>query len=232
VSLKKIRNNQALKVQFSMILLAGLLACNERRNTSARPAGDENDDISARSTGQASNYLVVFPKDTQLRYQDVHITLPAGWGQGVHDLQAMKDATFRYQYHNKNGKPVYLEYGLGTRGNPAEPYVAPANRRPGYMRHDADTSGLVFTDDRRLPEMRRKSDYIFHTERVSSLRATFFRPKQIGKGYTGIFIDSIGHAGLNIADLVIYTADLDGLEIEELMKVIKSLVIKGFMRSQ
>ncbi|HRG83641.1 MAG TPA: cyclin family protein, partial [Chitinophagaceae bacterium] len=69
----------------------------------------------------------VFDKDTQFVLYSGEITLPKGWRVANDDtILQVADATSRYRFHNKNGKLIFLQYGLGTIGNPSEPNVQSA----------------------------------------------------------------------------------------------------------
>src|SRR6185295_11646717 len=113
-------------------------------------------------------------------------------------------------------------------GNPAEPDVESARRRKGYIKLSLDTSGITFSDNPKLIENRKESGYHFTVDSVLTFQAIFFTPKQVGKGFTGIYIDSIGQIAGNLADLVLYSENLNGLENAEIEKIVRSLVLKTF----
>jgi hypothetical protein len=191
----------------------------------------ENSKLRERDTTIASIQLpqTTFSKDTQLILYSGEITLPKGWRIAIEDtMSEVGDATSRYRFHNRNGKLIFLQYGLSTIGNPSEPHVQSVIFRRGYVSNNTDTSVIMFTDNPHLLEIRKKSNYLYSNRYISGFEATFFRPRNIGEGYTGIYIDSIGHIARNIVDLVFYSEDLDSLESEEFEKVSQSLIIKDF----
>ena len=134
----------------------------------------------------------------------------------------------RLETYEKCACMHFLQYGLGTIGNPAEPNVLSNRFRKGYIKNNADTSDIIFTDNPVLNKIRRKSNYNFSSKTISTFQATFFKPKHSGNGFIGIYIDSIGQIAGNIADLVLYAESFDHIESKELEKMFQSLVIKDF----
>ncbi|MFL5741480.1 MAG: hypothetical protein ACJ75B_14745 [Flavisolibacter sp.] len=174
--------------------------------------------------------FTLFSKDTQLNICDGFIMVPKGWRleNKDDDSPRVADATARYRFHNADNKIIYLEYGLGAGINPAEPDVLSSRFRKGYIANKIDTSDIIFSDNPGLARRRWKSKYFFSLENISNFQADFFRPKHIGKGYTGFYIDSIGQVAGNIASLAFYAEDLNGAESKELENVARSLLIKDF----
>jgi hypothetical protein len=212
-----------MKIQFCLLFAFILLACNGKSDKRVQSADKITDTVE-----KVNHEPAIFPADTLIALEALTIVLPKGWRLANDDtLMRMTNSTAEARFHNKNGKLVRLQYGLGTFGNPAEPGVVSAYFRKGYIKFNADTSGIMFTDDPRLRAIRGKSNYHFSQGRVSELPATFFRPKRIGTGYTGVYVDSIGEIAGNIADLVLYAEHLDSIENAELERVLRTLVIKG-----
>lgn len=77
-------------------------------------------------------------------------------------------------------------------------------------------------------KVRVQGPYRFLDTIVSEFPATIYMPKQIGKGYTGTYIDSVGTIAGNIADLSFYAENLDSMENVEMKQVINSLTLKPF----
>jgi hypothetical protein len=170
-----------------------------------------------------------FLKDTQLELDEASIQIPKGWKQlSDESYPQIADATSRYRFRNKNGKMIILEYGLSAIGNPAEPSVIPARWRERYIRFRVDTAKTMFDDNPELAEIRKRGPYTFSILNVSNFRATYYQPKQNGNGFIGISIDSIGEIADNLAGLTFYAKDLDSLETQEMIKVIKSLRLHEF----
>lgn len=168
-----------------------------------------------------------FNKDTLFSLNNISIIFPKGWRLANDDtLSTVCDATARYRFHNNSKKLIYLQYGLGTIGNPAEPKVQSSRFRKGYIQNGADTSGITFTDNQKLAAIREISGYIFNNEVVSGFQALFYKPRKYGAGYTGLYIDSIGTIADNIADFTFYAQNLDSAETNELIRVILSFKIK------
>lgn len=172
----------------------------------------------------------VFGKDTLIQlYEGSFITIPNGWRFANDDtLEKFLDATARFRFHNKSGKLIFIEHGLGTSGNLAEQNVLSFRFRKGYLEHSLDTSGIFFTDNPLLSNMRAKSKYKFSSEEISGFSATLYQPKIAGTGYSGLYIDSIGEIAENIVDFTIYACDLDSVENVELFKVIKTIRLKDY----
>lgn len=170
-----------------------------------------------------------FPRDTVLNLYEASLRLPKGWRLAKNDtLPVVGDATARYRFHNSHGKLIYFQYGLGTIGNPAEPDVQSSRFRKGYLENGADTSEIIFTDNPKLVAIRQRSGHKFTEEEVSGFQALVYQPKRTGKGFTGIYIDSVGAIAGNIAGLTLYAQDLDSAETTELFMVIRSLKMKPF----
>ncbi len=215
-------NNMKVSV-FIILIIAFFTTCKSNRKYST-PTSSGTIDIHENKPSFAP-----FSKDTQLVLYSGLITLPKGWRLANDDtLLKTGDATSRYRFHNRNGKLVFLQYGLGTIGNPAEPNVLSNRFRKGYIKNNADTSDIIFTDNPVLNKIRRKSNYNFSSKTISTFQATFFKPKHSGNGFIGIYIDSIGQIAGNIADLVLYAESFDHIESKELEKMFQSLVIKDF----
>jgi hypothetical protein len=170
-----------------------------------------------------------FRKDTLVNLYELSITLPKGWRFANDDtLVTLPDATARYRFHNSSGKLIFLQYGLGTIGNPAEPNVQSFRFRKGYVENKADTSDFIFTDNAKLAAIRDKSGHTYTTESISGFQALLYQPKKSSVGYTGLYIDSIGVIGGNIADFTFYAKDLNTVESEELSRVMHSIKLKPF----
>ena len=170
-----------------------------------------------------------FLKDTQLELYEASIQIPKGWKQlSDETYPKIADATARYRFRNKNGKMIILEYGLSANGNPVEPSVIPARLRERYIRFNVDTTNIMFDDNPELAEIRKRGTYNFSVMNISNFEATFYQPNQNESGFTGISIDSIGEIADNLAGLTFYAKDLDLLESQELIKVIKSLKLYEF----
>jgi hypothetical protein len=171
----------------------------------------------------------VFVKDTLFELYDGTVQIPKGWAE-LKDNSPTKiaDATSHYRFYNSNGKLIILDCGLSAVGSPAEPYVLPALWRQRYIRFKSDTTKIMFDDNPELADVRKTGPYDFSFLNISNFRATFYQPKQKENGFTGIYIDSIGEIASNPAGLTFYARDLDFLEIQELIKVIKSLKLHEF----
>lgn len=213
-----------LKAHCGLLALVTCFACNDPGNSSTHSPDKIMDSVNERNSS-----LLVFQTGTQINLQAMSIVVPKGWRPANDDtMPKPRNSTTSSRFHNINGKIVYLEYGLSTMyHNPAEPNVFPASFRKGFIKNNADTSDVMFTDDPRLPEIRKKSPYLFSHKNISSFSATFFRPKVLGKGYTGVYVDSIGEIAGNIAVLVMYAEDLDQAESRELQSMLRTLSIKG-----
>lgn len=171
----------------------------------------------------------IFAKDTQLHLYLTTLTVPKGWRFALDDtLPKVADATFRIRLHNKSGKLIYIEHGLSTNGDRSEPEVVPASMRAGYLRNRIDTAGVVFSDDPRLPDMRRRLGYKFSFEPIGGYRAKLFEPGRVGLGYSGVYIDSVGFVAGNVAEFSLYAENLDRFENAELKSVIRTLVLRPF----
>ena len=172
----------------------------------------------------------VFLTDTILDLYQATIMVPKGWQRLIDDDSVPKiaDATPRYRFYNGNKKLVKLEYGLSSIIYPAEPFVVSPRWRRLYIQFKVDTSNIMFSDNPELIQLRKKRPYTYSILNISGFEAMYYRPKQIGYGLTGIFIDSIGHIGHNIAGLNFYANDLDSLETREMTKVIMSLQLSDF----
>jgi hypothetical protein len=185
----------------------------------------END----RHSGQKGKFENVFLKDTHLELYEASIEIPQGWKQlNTDTFPQVADATSRYRFYNRKDKLVILDYGLSAIGNPAEPYVIPGRWRERYIRFKVDTANTIFDDNPELAEIRKRGPYNFSILNVSNFQATYYQPKPNEKGFIGISIDSIGEIADNPAGLTFYAKDLDSVETQEMINVIKSLKLRQF----
>jgi hypothetical protein len=171
----------------------------------------------------------IFVRDTLIDFKYFSFMAPKGWQSANDDtLPVSGDATFRRRLHNVNGKLIHFEYGLSTYGERFSPYPIPAYRRARYLDHKFDTSGWVFSDDPRLPELMEQSRYDFSALKVAGFPAFVYRPKAYGNGYSGIYIDSTEVIGGNLVEFAVYGENLDSSEIVQLRKVVNTLEIRPF----
>lgn len=207
---------------YIVFLFGFLIACNNKPVTPVTQATESNAKTADSSTAR-------FSRDTLFKLYAGQITLPKGWRLAKDDtLPKAADATARYRFQTSADKLIHLDYGLGTSGNPSEPNVQSARFRKGYVLNGADTAGIIFSDNPKLAKIRRESSYLYTSATVSGFKAVYFRPKVMGKGFTGYYIDSIGLIAGNLADLVMYGNGLDSTETAELEKVSRSLIIDQF----
>lgn len=204
------------------LILFFLIACN---NKPVSPVTQ----VSEKAAEMADSTTARFSRDTLFKLYAGQITLPKGWRLAKDDtLPKAADATARYRFQTSADKLIHLDYGLGASGNPTEPNVQPARFRKGYVLNGADTAGIIFSDNPKLAKIRRESGYLYSNATVSGFKAVYFRPKVVGKGYTGYYIDSIGLIARNLADLVMYGNGLDSMETAELERVSRSLILDQF----
>ena len=165
-----------------------------------------------------------FLKDSQINLCFATFHIPKGWRLANDDtLTKVADRTCRVRIHNESGKLIYVENGFGTNGDQSEPNVMPARFRSGYIRNNADTSDIMFSDDPRLPKVRKKSPYKWTYETIAGYKVKIFHPKEPGNWYFGIYIDSVGYERDDVAEFSLYTRDLNSREFEELKRVIRTL---------
>ncbi|MBK6827227.1 MAG: hypothetical protein IPG86_10240 [Chitinophagaceae bacterium] len=206
-----------------LVLLTLHISCKNKKTILIKP-----DTTPTITDNSPTISLTKFANDTLINLYNASVVLPKNWRLANDDtLLKIGDATARYRFHNKKDKLIYLEYGLGTRGNPAEPNILSSRFRKGYIALNADTSDILFTDNPRVAVLRKQSSYQFSTENISNYKAVYFRPKSTGNGYIGIYIDSIGEIAGNIPDWVMFAEALDKEESREFEKVFRSLIIKG-----
>ena len=210
-------------LHYTILVISFFASC---KNSSTNLESPRPDTLNVNNIESA---FASFEKDTLLTIYAGIITLPKGWRLAKEDsLPIAGDATVRYRFHNKTGKLIFLQYGLNTIGNPSELKVRSAIFRRGYVENNADTSDILFSDNPRLIKIRKKSNYLYSSETISTFQATFFKPKKYGNGYIGIYIDSVGQIAGNIADMVLYADGLDSVEVEEFKKISRGLIIKDF----
>lgn len=208
-------NCNAMKVYLLITVLCVFLSCHT------------NDP--EKSTKKIKNGGVGFVSDTRIDFKLFSFTAPKEWQYANDDTMPVAgDATIRKRLHNENGKLIYFAYGLNTFGERFSPYAIPAYRRAGYLDQKFDTSGWVFSDDPRLPELKQQSKYDFSTLIISSFPAFVYEPKAYGNGYAGIYIDSTDVLAGNLVEFAVYGENLDSLEIAQLKKVINTLEIRPF----
>ena len=154
--------------------------------------------------------------------------LPKGWSLVVDPSEVIvADATSRYNFHNRNGKPVKLEYGLGAR-NPMEKDVVSARFRNAFIKDQVDTSRIVFDDNPKLILLRKQGKFDISLLEVSGFNALVYEPKHFNNDISGIYIDSIGNVADNIAQLVLFGKNLDSLENLEIKQISSTLKLKHF----
>jgi len=171
----------------------------------------------------------MFTIDTLIDFNQFSFNAPKGWQFAVDDsLPPAADATSRFRFHNENGKEIHFEYGLSAYGEQFYPYPIPAYRRAGYLNREFDTSGWIFSDDPRLPELKKKSIYEFSSLDVSGFPSFCYNPKNYAPGYSGLYIDSIGTEAGHMVEFAVYGEDLDSLEVAQLNKIFKTLKIRGY----
>lgn len=170
-----------------------------------------------------------FLRDTLIKFKLFSFTAPKGWRYAKDDtLPVVGDATFRRRLHNENGKLIYFEYGLSTFGERFSPCPIPAYRRAEYLDHKFDTSGWLFSDDPRLPDLMLQSQHDISSLKIAGLTAFVYKPKYYKKGYSGIYIDSTDVLAGNLVQFAIYGENLDSLENVQLMKTVNTLEIRPF----
>ena len=170
----------------------------------------------------------VFKKDTLLNLYKVSLIIPKGW-RFANDDTLWKTATytFRIRLHNRSGRLVHIEHGLQTIGNIIQPNVLPAWLRPSYIKSQEDTSQILFSDDSKLSEIRKDLPYEFFFESISGCNAMLFLPKN-GSGYSGVYFDNAPVSNFEGAEFLLYAENLSDLENDELIRIIRTIVLKPY----
>jgi hypothetical protein len=163
--------------------------------------------------------------DTTLVYDFFSITVPNSWRKPNDDtLPKMTDATVSGRIQIGDNEFIWYSNGLGASDYSEFPIVVPTADREIYLKHQLDTSYIIFSDKSKTVDKSRLKIHKVWVGQIEGHKTKFFQPIKTGFGYTGLYMDSVseikGVAKLNFS---LYADKLDSATNSAFLRAMKTI---------